>query len=114
MAGATYERGSGGHVAERIRPVPGSADDEHMQVLAADPASGWRRIPDPDEVPAEDPDGGDPKDPADGPPPDRPAKSASKADWVTYAVAQGVDPAEADAATRDALVERFTIEKEAS
>jgi hypothetical protein len=32
-----------------------------------------------------------------------PAKSASKADWVAYAVAQGMDEAEADAMTKDDL-----------
>lgn len=42
-----------------------------------------------------------------------PGRSASKADWVAYAVAQGVDQAEAEASTRDALAERFT-EKETS
>lgn len=36
-----------------------------------------------------------------------PAKSASKADWVAYAIAQGVDADEAEASTRDALAERF-------
>ncbi|GGN86359.1 hypothetical protein GCM10010112_67830 [Actinoplanes lobatus] len=45
-------------------------------------------------------------DPADPDAPKRPAKSASKADWVAYAVAQGVDPAEAEALTRDQLAER--------
>lgn len=45
---ATFERGSGGHVAERIRPVPGSPEEERLEALAADPASGWRRIPDPE------------------------------------------------------------------
>ena len=37
-----------------------------------------------------------------------PSKSASKAEWVAYAVSQGVPEAEAEAATRDELVARFT------
>lgn len=36
-----------------------------------------------------------------------PRKSASKADWVAYAVEHGVDPAEAEALNRDQLVELF-------
>lgn len=36
-----------------------------------------------------------------------PRKSASKADWLAYAVEHGVDPAEAEALTRDQLVELF-------
>ncbi|WP_457028102.1 hypothetical protein [Kitasatospora sp. P5_F3] len=53
---ATYERGSGGHIAERLRPVPGSEHEAELEALAADPASGWRRIPDaPAEVEPETP-----------------------------------------------------------
>jgi hypothetical protein len=44
-------------------------------------------------------------------PGDAPNRSASKADWLAYAVAKGVDAAEAEAATRDQLVERFTTEE---
>lgn len=42
---------------------------------------------------------------------DRPAKSASKADWVEHAVAQGADREAADAATKDDLVnaEDYTV-----
>lgn len=38
----------------------------------------------------------------------RPNKAAPKADWQDYARAQGMDPAEVDAATRTALIEQFT------
>lgn len=41
-----------------------------------------------------------------------PARSASKADWVAYAVTQGVDAEEADKLTRDQLAERFLDTKE--
>jgi hypothetical protein len=37
----------------------------------------------------------------------RPAKSALKAEWVGYAVSQGMSVDDADAATRDDLIERF-------
>ncbi|GAA1455453.1 hypothetical protein [Nocardiopsis tropica] len=40
-------------------------------------------------------------------PPARPAKSASKTDWIAYAIGQGMSEEDADAATRDALVERY-------
>lgn len=37
-----------------------------------------------------------------------PAKNASTEDWRAYAVAQGMPEDEANAATRDALVDRYT------
>ena len=53
MAGVMYVRGSGGHVAERVRPAEGSPEATELQALAADPASGWRAIPDTEpEAPA--------------------------------------------------------------
>lgn len=36
-----------------------------------------------------------------------PAKSANKPDWVAYAVLQGMDPDEAEKATKDDLVSRY-------
>lgn len=36
-----------------------------------------------------------------------PAKSATKADWVSYAVASGVEPAEARSMSRDELIEEL-------
>lgn len=36
-----------------------------------------------------------------------PAKSATKAEWVAYAVAQGMDPAEAEAKSKNDLVDQF-------
>jgi hypothetical protein len=38
---------------------------------------------------------------------DRPAKSATKADWVEFAVTQGADRGEAEASTKDDLIERY-------
>lgn len=92
---AIYERGSGGHIAERVRPVPGSEEAEAYAALADDPASGWRCAepdiePEPEPIVVE-----------------RPAKSASKADWVAYAVSQGAEQAEAEAKTRDELAALF-------
>lgn len=39
-----------------------------------------------------------------------PRKSASKADWKAYAIANGMDEAEAEALNRDQLVELFVKE----
>ncbi|MFB7029669.1 MULTISPECIES: hypothetical protein [unclassified Streptomyces] len=91
-----YQRSSGGHVAERLHPVPGSAEAVELEQLAADPSSGWRAVADESPAPAA------PEDPAE-----RPAKSAVKAAWVDYAVAQGADPDEAEAATKDDLIEAY-------
>lgn len=88
---ATYVRGTGPHIAERIRPAPGSDEETALQSLADDPGSGWTRIN--DQPPAE--------------PVKRPAKSASKADWVAYAVSQGATEADANSATRDELAARY-------
>ena len=89
---AIYERCTGGHVAERVRPMPGSDEAEQFAALAADPDSGWR-CAEPDPAPE-----------SAGPP----AKSAAKAEWVAYAVAQGVEQDEAEGLKRDELVALFT------
>ncbi len=47
-------------------------------------------------------------------PAELPNKSASKTDWVTYAVNCGMAQADAEALTRDQLAERFTAMKETS
>lgn len=39
--------------------------------------------------------------------PDRPVRSASKTDWVAYAVAMGEDPEDAAALTRAELADRY-------
>lgn len=36
-----------------------------------------------------------------------PAKSAPKGEWVDYAIARGADPADAEASTRDALIDTY-------
>lgn len=36
-----------------------------------------------------------------------PARSASKTDWLTFALASGADQAEAEALTRDQLAEQY-------
>lgn len=72
---------------------------------------------DPDGAPADpgDPTGaaageGAPADPGDptGAVDEQPARSASKADWVAYATGHGLTLEEAEALTRDGLVDRFT------
>lgn len=93
-----YERGAAGFVAERVRPVPGSEAAERYAAMAADPKSGWRCAePDPEPEEAR-------QEPVVL---ERPAKSASKADWKAYAVQEGMDEAEADKATRDELAATY-------
>ncbi|MET9510762.1 hypothetical protein ABZX62_20270 [Streptomyces flavidovirens] len=97
---ATYERSTGGHVAERLRPMPGSEEAEALAAAAEDPASGWRSSePDPEPEPTEL---------------ERPAKSASKATWVDYAVAQGSTREDAENASRDELAVAYSQKGEQS
>lgn len=67
---------------------------------------GYRVEPAPVAVSAEQPD----PEPVDPLPP---ARSASKTDWVRYAVSQGMTDADADAMTRDQLAEAYLGPKEA-
>ncbi|WP_328846122.1 hypothetical protein [Streptomyces sp. NBC_00258] len=90
----TYVRGAGSHVAERERPVEGSARAEELEALAADPASAWH---------VEESEQGEPESIVL----ERPAKSASKADWKAYALQEGMDEEEAEKATRDELAAKY-------
>lgn len=87
------ELGSGPRVyLEQGQQVPGNAKAKHVEHLlnvglveeAAAPSG------------SDSPDG-------DG----APAKSASKADWVAFAVSKGADEAEADAQTKDDLIAAY-------
>lgn len=91
MGQPTYVRMSGHHVAERIRPVPGSEDAQRFAALADDPSSGWRveDVPEPATVPA-----------------GRPAQSAPKDAWVQWAVACGAT-AEVEAMTKADLITQY-------
>jgi hypothetical protein len=93
MASATYVRRAGQHVAERIRPVPGSPDAQRLAALAADPASGWQC----EDVPV----------PGSAPLASRPPQAADKAAWVTWAVACGADKTEAGGMSKAALIEQY-------
>ncbi|MER7206347.1 hypothetical protein ABT340_04710 [Streptosporangium sp. NPDC000239] len=89
---ATYVRATGGHVAERVQPEPGSEDEARLDELVADPTSGWRRV----EV----------VEPPRNPevPTGRPAQSAPKATWVEWAVGHGMDRSIADGLTKTELI----------
>lgn len=87
----TYVRMSGHHVAERIRPVPGSDDAQRLAALADDPSSGWSR----EDVP-------EPVQPAG-----RPPQAAAKDLWVAYAVACGADQSEAEGMTKADLITQY-------
>jgi hypothetical protein len=91
MVVPTYVRRVGHLVAERIRPEPGSPDAQRLAALADDPSSGWQceAVPEP------------------APPAGRPPQAADKAAWVAYAVTCGADQAEAEGATKAALIEQY-------
>jgi hypothetical protein len=86
-----YLRVSGGTVAERVRPEPGSREADRLAALAADPASGWQAAPAPGPH-------------SDGPP-QRPAQSAAKDAWLAYANSQ--DPADHSGMTKAQLIEQY-------
>ncbi|MFJ5143305.1 hypothetical protein [Streptomyces sp. NPDC088707] len=109
-----YQRSSGGHVAESVRPLEGSPEAVELEQLAADPASGWRAVadeppapvePDPPVVPIEPVVPVAPVEPE--PLVERPAKGAAKAEWVAFAVLQGAEQAEAEAVTKDDLIKVY-------
>lgn len=89
----TYVRSAGSHVAQRVRPAPGSEDAQRLAALADDPSSGWRvqAVPVPGSAPLSA----------------RPPQAADKAVWVAWAVTCGADQAEADAATKAALIDTY-------
>lgn len=89
---AVYERRTGGHVAERVRPEPGSEDEKRLAALAEAGTGNWV-LAEPDE-PAE-------------PEAKRPAKTDNKAAWVDWAVVQGADRAEAEKSTKDDLITAY-------
>ncbi|MGW1039888.1 hypothetical protein [Streptomyces sp. NPDC002547] len=100
----TYVRGSGPHIAEQVRPEPGSAEAERYAALATDPGSDWREAT-PDADPMDPPgDGGGEGESGPGVV-QRPARSAPKADWLAYANAQ--DPADHSGLTKDQLIEQY-------
>ncbi|MFD1940538.1 hypothetical protein ACFSKW_54695 [Nonomuraea mangrovi] len=92
-------RAAGGHVAERIAPEPGSDEEQRLDQLAADPASGWRRIEDVEGAVGH---GAAPSTPTAG---GRPRKNASEAVWRDWAVSHGMDREQADDLTKAQLIE---------
>jgi hypothetical protein len=89
---ATYERCSGEHVAERVRPAAGSEDEKRLERLVSEGA-GWRRV--------------EPAAPAAEEPTAPPAQSAAKAEWVRWAVVCGASTEEAEAMTKADLIEKY-------
>jgi hypothetical protein len=86
-----YVRMAGHHVAERIRPVPGSPDALRLAAEADDPSSPWtvEAVPGSASLDA------------------RPAQAAAKDAWVSWAIACGADPADADAMTKADLITEY-------
>lgn len=108
-------KGEGGAVFDMDVPDEGTVQRELFddalakgRLTLVDDPDGLLDGPDPDGE-AKDSDGGSgegepPSEPsADGPP----AKSAKKADWVAWAISQGADPEEAEAANKDDLVDAY-------
>lgn len=93
MGAGTFIRSAGSHVAERIRPAAGTPEESDLAALAADPASDWQHIADPEPEPAG--------------PPARPPQSAPVADWRAWAVACGAGEVAADLLTKPQLIEQY-------
>ncbi|MFE6488969.1 hypothetical protein ACFVGN_39385 [Streptomyces sp. NPDC057757] len=93
---AIYQRGSGDHVAERVQPEPGSKEEQRLEKLVASREGGWYVVDAPKPAPESEP-----------VVLERPAKSASKADWKAYAIQEGLDEDEAETATRDELAVKY-------
>jgi hypothetical protein len=95
------ERGPMVQYLYRGTPVPDGVDPaelaHNIEVGLVEEADPFDAMPEDREPPSGS--GGD----EDGPP----AKAASKADWVAFAVAQGADEAEAEASTKDALIDQY-------
>lgn len=103
---AVYVRGSGRHVAERVRPAPGSEQESRLEGLVASGA-GWRRLDDePEPGPAGPPAGGGEGGSGPGVV-QRPARSAPKADWMAYAHQVAPEGAGIDGLTKDELIDRY-------
>jgi hypothetical protein len=80
------------NTGDRVELAKRSARLDHLQ--------NWELIAEPDTSGA--------PGPAGVPEPGKlPAKSASKKEWVTYAVGQSMDPEEAEKLTRDELAEKY-------
>ncbi|MEH0650668.1 hypothetical protein QA995_14805 [Streptomyces scabiei] len=91
---AIYQRGAGAHVAERVQPEPGSAEEERLDELVAKGEGGWHRVEDASATPAASA-------------VERPARSANKGDWVAYAQAVDPDTGGLDELTKDQLIELY-------
>lgn len=95
MAGQTiFVRGEGGTIFELDLPLHETMSDKLAKGTVRRVNEDGSNYDGPgDEVP--------------GPPSEVPAKSAVKADWVAWAVVQGMSQDEADASTKQDLVDRY-------
>jgi hypothetical protein len=108
MAETIYIRGEGGGIHAMDLPLPEAIQERltkgmlqrvnedgtpYVEALAEEP-TGAGRVPDPGQQ-------------VSGPPLTEPSKSASKADWVGWAVVKGANAEEADGMTKADLVEKY-------
>lgn len=96
MADTIHVRGEGGSIFEIALPLHEAIADKlrrgHLTRVDAD----GNPVEADDDVPA--------------PPAERPALSATKSEWVGWAVTQGATPDDAEAMTKAGLIEKYAVE----
>jgi hypothetical protein len=96
MAETIHLRGEGGGIHAMDLPLPEPIEErlrKGMLQRVNEDGSLYTEPSDDDQVPA--------------PPLTEPARSASKADWMGWAVVQGADAEEADGMTKADLIEKY-------
>jgi hypothetical protein len=96
MGDTIHVRGEGGAIFELALPLHEAIADRLTKgYLTRVNPDGSTYTGDDDDVP--------------GPPTEKPPVSALKAEWVGWAVAQGADPDDAEAATKQDLIEKYGV-----
>lgn len=90
-----FIRGEGGTVFKLDLPLPESISDRLAKGTIV-------RVANADGDPYDGPAGDVP-----APPTEKPAQSALKPDWVAYAITKGMSEADADASTKQDLMDRY-------
>lgn len=99
-------KGEGGAVWDQTVPADGTNQRELLDTFLA---SGKLTLVGGEATPAEPEPAPADEEPANADPDqDLPVKSASKPEWMAYAVSQGIDPASADAMSKAELVALYS------
>lgn len=96
MADSILVKGSGGSIFTLDLPLHEAMADQLTKGLLIRVDSDGNKISPDDDVP--------------GLPTERPSTKANKAEWVGWAVAQGMDPDEANGHTKGDLIERYATD----